>query len=94
MTRSFAAFLLGAAFVGIVQVLGHFDQTAPVPYWLHLPGIAAGAFMPDSGFNPEGDTHPWGLISTFIVYVVDVAAYGGLAWLLLHPLRRRFLSSK
>jgi hypothetical protein len=58
--RVLPVFFIGGAFVGVVEVLGHRGVGTPIPFWLMLPRILAGALAPDSGFNPEGDTHPWG----------------------------------
>jgi hypothetical protein len=66
----------------------------PIPFWLLLPGILTGACVPGSGFNPEGDTHPWDPLSVFVVYAVNIALYSGLAYLLLYPFRRRFPAVK
>jgi len=84
MNRAWKALLLAGCLVGMAQLLGHYQVATPVPFYLLLPGIAAGAFAPDSGFNPEGDIHPWGPVSTFIVYAVNIAVYGGLAYLALY----------
>jgi hypothetical protein len=85
------ALILGGIFVCILELLGHHQVATPVPFWLLLPGIMAGTLAPDSGFSPEGDVHPWGLFSTFIVYVINVGLYSGLAYLaLVHvPSRRK-----
>ena len=94
-TRALKALVVGGVFVAIVEVLGHRDLATPVPFWLLLPGILAGALSPDSGFNPEGDTdtHPWGPLGVMIAYAVNIVIYGGLAYVtlyLLHLLRRVF----
>jgi hypothetical protein len=44
---------------------------------LLILGIMAGAIAPDSGFNPK-DIHPWGLVSTLIVYAVNFAVKVGI----------------
>jgi hypothetical protein len=75
--------LIGASFVGILELLGHHDLATPVPFWLLLPGLFAGAIIPGSGFDLKDD-HPWSLPSTLVVYAVNVAIYGGLANLLLN----------
>jgi hypothetical protein len=83
MKRTLAALFVGGAFVAAVELLGHHGVGTPIPFWVLAPGILAGAFAPDSGFNPEGDTHPWGGLSTFIVFAVNVGIYGGLVYVLL-----------
>jgi hypothetical protein len=94
MTRRWTAFVLGAALVGIVEVLGHFKLATPIPFWLLLPGILAGACVPGSGFSPEGDLHAWSPVSVFVVYAVNIGLYSVLAYLLVYPLRRHFLAVK
>jgi hypothetical protein len=69
-------------------------MATPVPFWLLLPGIIAGAFMPGSRFNPEGDEHSRSPLSALAVYAVDVALYGGLANLPLYLGCRIILSRK
>jgi hypothetical protein len=76
------AFILGGAFVGIVEVLGHYQMATPMPFWLLLPGIIAVACIPGSGFDLK-DNHPLGPGSELILYAVNVAIYGGLAYLML-----------
>jgi hypothetical protein len=75
MSHAWKAFLMGAAIVGIGKVLAHYQAATPIPFWLLSPGILAGACVPDSGFNPEGDYRPWGPISTTVVYAVDILLY-------------------
>jgi len=82
-----AALFIGSSFVGMVMLLGHHNVATPIPLVVLSPGILAGALAPGSGFNPEGDIHPWGFFSTFIVYAVNIAIYGGLAYLLLNLAR-------
>jgi hypothetical protein len=94
MTRTWTAFVLGAALVGIVEALGHYKLATPIPFLLLSPGILAGACVPGSGFNPEGDTQPWSPLSIFVVYAVNIALHSGLAYLLLYPLRRHFQPAK
>jgi hypothetical protein len=89
MTRTWTAFVLGAAFVGIIEALGHYNLATPIPFWLLLPGILAGAFVPGSGFSLKED-HPWSPLSVFVVYAVNISLHSGLAYLLLYPLRRHF----
>ncbi|HVO96504.1 MAG TPA: hypothetical protein VMT15_00470 [Bryobacteraceae bacterium] len=43
----------------------------------------AGAYAPDSGFSPEGDQGPWGPLSTFVVYTVNIAIYSVAAYAIL-----------
>jgi hypothetical protein len=92
--RAWKGLIIGGAFVGIVEVLGHYHMATPVPFFLLLPGIAAGAFAPDSGFNFEGDLHPWGPVSTLIVYAVNITIDSGLAWLMFYLVRRHRRASK
>jgi hypothetical protein len=94
MTQRWTALALGAALVGIAKVLGDFDLATPIPFWLLSPGILAGACVPGSGFNPEGDVHPWSPLSVFVSYAVNIALCSGLAYLVISPLRRRFLPVK
>jgi hypothetical protein len=93
MSRTWTALLLGAALVGILEVLGHYDLVTPIPFWLLLPGLVAGASVPGSGFDLKTDT-PWSPVAVFVFYAVNIALYSGLAYLLLYPLRRRFLAAK
>ena len=92
MTRAWTAIVLGSAFVGIVMVLGHLQLATPIPFWLLLPGILAGACVPGSGFNLKDDT-PWSPLSVFVFYTINIALYSGLAYQL-YPLRRHFLPAK
>jgi hypothetical protein len=52
-----------------------------VVVYLAYPRNNDRAIVPDSGFNPK-DIHPWGLVSTLIACAVDVAIYGGMAYLI------------
>jgi hypothetical protein len=92
--RVLLALVIGGAFVCIVEMLGHSQIATPIPFWLLSPGILVGAFGPDSGFNPEGDVHPWGPVSTTIVYAVDIGIYGGLACFILYLVHRSRRVSK
>ena len=76
------AFIIVGAFVGIAAVLGHYKMATPMPFWVLLPGIIAVAFIPGSGFDLK-DNHPLGPVFTLILYAVNVAIYGGLAYLML-----------
>lgn len=80
--RAWLSLLIGGAFVGALHLLGHHNMATPVPFWLLLPGLLAGAATPGSGFDLKDD-HPWSVPSTLVVYAVNVAIYGGLANLLL-----------
>jgi hypothetical protein len=53
-----------------------------------MPGLLAGALASDSGFGAEGDVHPRGPISVLIVYAVNIAIYGGLAYFILYFIHR------
>jgi hypothetical protein len=92
MTRTWTAFVLGGALVGIAKVLAHFDLATPIPFWLLLPGILAGACVPGSGFNLKDDT-PWSPLSVLVFYAVNIALYTGLAYQF-YPFRRHFLAAK
>jgi hypothetical protein len=87
MNRAFVSFVIGGVFVCAVQILGRLGFATPIPFVVLSPGIMAGAIAPDSGFNPEGDTHPWGPVSVVIVYAVNIGIYGGAAYLIFHFLR-------
>jgi hypothetical protein len=91
--QTWLSLFIGGAFVGILQLLGHYDMATPVPFWLLLPGLVAGASTPGSGFDLKDDG-PWSILSIFVVYAVDVALYGGLANLLLYLGRSVVLSRK
>jgi hypothetical protein len=80
-SRALTAFVLGGALVGIVGLLGHHQMATPIPFWLLLPGILAGACVPDSGSNLKEDIHS--PVVVFVAYAVNVAVYAGLAYLLL-----------
>lgn len=83
MKRVALAVLIGVVFVGVVTLLGSRHMMTPAPYDLLILGILVGAFAPDTGFNPEGDLHPWGPVSTSIMYAVNISIYSGLAYLIL-----------
>lgn len=90
--RPWLSLFIGGIFVGILKLLGHHNWATPVPFWLLLPGILAGAITPGSGFNlKEDDPSP---LSTLVFYAVNVALYGGLANLLLGHGRRIIHSRK
>ena len=89
MKPAFKALIVGGAFVCIVGLLGRLRFATPVPFVLLSPGIFAGALVPGSGFNIEGDLHPWGALSVCVVIVVDAAIYGGIAYLSLLLVHRR-----
>ena len=78
--RKWIAFGISVAVVLAVKVLASLGAMTPIPFWMMLPGIMAGALCPDSGFNPEGDVHRWGVVSSAVVYVVNIALYWGLAY--------------
>jgi hypothetical protein len=82
--RGLAALMIGSSFVGLIVVLGHHNVATPIPFVVLSPGILAGALVPGSGFNPEGDIHRCGFFSTLVVFAVDVAIYGGLVYLFLN----------
>lgn len=92
--RALAALTIGGAFVfAVAQLLLKHLLTFPIPFLLLLPGVAIGALLPGSGFNPEGTMDWWSTPYGFISYGVDVVFYSGLAFLLLPRLIRR-LSKK
>jgi hypothetical protein len=94
LIKGLVALVIGSSFVGIVMLLGHHSVATPIPFVVLSPGIFAGALVPGSGFNPEGDMHPWGPLSTFIVYAVNIAIYGGLIYLFLSLASRLRKSSR
>lgn len=85
MSRTWTALLLGAVMVGTLKVLGHYDLVTPIPFWLLLPGLVAGALVPGSGFDLKTD-RPWSPVAVFVFYAVNIVLYSGLAYLLLYPL--------
>lgn len=86
------ALACGIAFVCTTWIFNQFQMATKLTFLLLLPGILAGAIAPDSGFNPEGDTHPWGPISTFIVYAVNIVLYSIGSYLVLCFIYRRRIS--
>ncbi|MBV8136771.1 MAG: hypothetical protein JO121_14240 [Deltaproteobacteria bacterium] len=94
MNRAGLALILGAAFVGFIELLGHHSIATPLPFFLLSIGLVAGGLAPDSGFSPEGDTHPWGPLSTSLAYAVNIAIYSGIAYLVLTLVRRRLRASR
>jgi hypothetical protein len=86
--RALEALIIGGAFGCILMMLGHHAIATPVPILFLFPGILTGALVLDSGFNIEGDIHSWGRVSTIISYAVNIAIYGGLAYLFLHVFDR------
>jgi hypothetical protein len=74
--------LIGGIFVGLLEFLGRHNLATPVPFLLLLPGILAGTATPGSGFELKED-HPLSPLATIVFYAVNVAIYGGLAYLLL-----------
>ena len=93
MTRTWTAFVLGGALVGIAKVLAHFDLATPIPFLLLSPGFLAGASVPGSGFILKED-NPWSPLAVFVLFAVNISLYSGLAYLLLYRLRRRLAVSK
>jgi hypothetical protein len=89
MNRAFKALIVGGAFVCIVGLLGRLKLATPAPFVLLSPGIFVGALVPGSGFNIEGDLHPWGALSVCVVIGVDAAIYGGIAYLSFLLVHRR-----
>ena len=83
MRRALVALIIGSVLVSLAFALGRHNLATPFPFWVLLPGILAGALVPGSGFNPEGDTHPWSLVSTFVVFAVNAGIYSALAYLAL-----------
>lgn len=87
MRRAFTALIAGSLLVGLAVLLGRLKIATPIPFFVLLPGILTGAMVPGSGFNPEGDTHPWGLLSMIVVFAVNIMLYTSLVWLVLGLLR-------
>ncbi len=75
--------VVGALIVGVAEWLGHSRLFTPIPFLVLAPGLFAGALAPDSGYNPEGDIHPWGIFSQLIAYGVNLGVYTVLAYLVL-----------
>ncbi|MDP9049666.1 MAG: hypothetical protein M3O31_02945 [Acidobacteriota bacterium] len=80
MSRKWIALSVGCCVVLALKLLALRDAITPVPFWMMLPGIMAGAICSDSGFDPEGDVHPWGAISTTVMYAVNLALYSGISY--------------
>jgi hypothetical protein len=78
MRLAVAAFGLGGAFVGAIELLGRNQFADSIPLLLLLPGIMIGALAP----------HSWGTVSLWIVYGVSVGLYSGVAYLILRAIRR------
>jgi hypothetical protein len=66
--RALISLFIGGAFVFILFFIGHHGIGTPIPFLFLSPGILAGACIPGSGFNPEGDVHPWGVASLIVAY--------------------------
>jgi hypothetical protein len=88
MAKALTAFVLAAAFVGVVMLLGRLQIATPLPFLLLLPGLAAGAAVPGSGFVLKED-NPWSPLAVFVLFAVNITLYSGLIYLLLHTLRKR-----
>jgi hypothetical protein len=82
------ALAAGVLIVFGLNMLARHSLITPVPFFLLWPGIMAGALAPDSGYNPEGDIHPWGPVSTFIVHATNIAIYSGAVFIFLRLARR------
>ncbi len=78
---------LGSAFVRIVILLNHHEMGGAITFWLLLPGLAAGAAVPDSNFDYKSN-NPWGPTSSCVFYVVNIALYTGIAYLILNFIHR------
>jgi hypothetical protein len=74
---------IAMAFVGALCFARYRHIWTPAPLYLLIPGILVGALVPDSGFNPVGDLHPWGVYSQIVVYSVNVLLYSLLVYLFL-----------
>lgn len=83
MRRVLLALVIGVVFVGVVWALGREQVWTPLPFWLLLPGIFAGATVPGSHFNLKSD-QPWGLVSRVVFYAVNTAVYGAAAYFMLY----------
>jgi hypothetical protein len=82
MIKVLVALIIGSSFVGIFMLLGFHDVATPIPLVVLSPGILVVMSRSGFGFNPEGET--WSLFSQLIVFLVDVAVYGGLVYLFLN----------
>ena len=82
MHRSWKALAIGVVFVCLVLWLGRRDIATPIPFWLLLPGLLAGAATPGSGFVFKEDA-PWSPFAMLVTYAVHISIYGGLAYLVL-----------
>jgi hypothetical protein len=83
MRRAVAALIIGGVLVCALFFLGHHAIGTPIPFLFLAPGIMAGACVPGSGFNPEGDVHPWSVASVIVAYGTNVLIYSALAYLCL-----------
>ncbi len=83
MNMASKALLIGFLFVGLVCAVAGSGWATPLPYLLLSPGIELGGLLPGSGYNPEGDVHSWGPLSTVAAYGVDGLLYSGLMYMAL-----------
>jgi hypothetical protein len=82
VNRAWTAVILGGAFVGIVDVLGHHQMATPMPFWLLLPGLIAAMCIQRPGFSFK-DNHPFDPVAELVLYAVNVAIYAGVVYLML-----------
>jgi uncharacterized membrane protein AbrB (regulator of aidB expression) len=82
VNRVWQALIIGGVFVGIAGVLGYRHMATPMPFWLLLPGGIAAACVPGSGFNLK-EGQQLSPVFYLVLYPVNVAIYGGLAYLML-----------
>jgi hypothetical protein len=89
VNRRWKALILGGAFVLLAVLLGRSNLGTPVPFLLLSPGIAAGTLAPDAHFDPDGNYgNQWGPVSQCVVYIVNIAIYTGIAYLVLTLIQR------
>jgi hypothetical protein len=82
--RAWKAFLIGCALVGILRLLNGLEITEFISFFLLLPGILAAAALSGSGFDFKTNSHPLGLGFAILLYGVNIAIYGGIAYLVLY----------
>src|ERR1700738_676826 len=85
MNRRWKALIIGAAVVCFAMLLARYQVATPVPLLLLLPGMIAGACVPDSHFDLKAN-NSWGPISTIVIYSVNIGIYSGLWYLALRHL--------
>jgi hypothetical protein len=81
--RALLALLIGGVFVGIVTLLSLHPIEGPSPFWFVLPGIIAAEYFIVGRFDPEEGGHPVSPQYVIVYLAVNIAIYGGIAYLLL-----------